>query len=271
MSEPTRPADSESQPLVRIDIVDGVATLTLDSPRNRNALGDALRIELQDALADVQQDRTVRALVLTGAGEQFCSGGDVRAMATIQYTPEGRRERMHELHDLLRTLLRFDRPVIAAVDGAAYGAGFSLALAADMIIATPRARFCMSFIRIGLIPDYGALHTLPRFVGMQRAKELMLSGREVGADEARQIGLAMELHEPEALLPRAQQIAASFVDASPTAVSLIKRALGGSASELESLLELEATGQGVAGASVAHKEAVERFLAKQPARFRWPG
>lgn len=270
MSDNTPTAADEHQPLVRIDVEAGVATLTLDSPRNRNALGDALRIELQDALDDVQQDRSVRALVLTGAGGQFCSGGDLRAMSAMQYTAEGRRERMHELHDLLRALLKFDRPVIAAVDGAAYGAGFSLALAADMIVATPRARFCMSFIRVGLIPDYGALYTLPRFVGMQRAKELMLSGREVAADEARSLGLVMELHDPEALLARAQRIAASFVDASPVAVSLIKRALAGSANELEALLELEATGQGVAGVSSAHKEAVERFLAKQPARFRWP-
>src|SRR6185436_11476692 len=99
--------------------------------------------------------------------------------------------------------ISLDRPVIAAVDGVAFGAGFSLALAADFIVATPRARFCMSFMRVGLAPDFGATYTLPRVVGVQRAKELMLSAREVDADEAKRLGIVMEIHPAEALLARA--------------------------------------------------------------------
>ena len=101
--------------------------------------------------------------------------------------------------------------MIAAVDGAAFGAGFSLALAADFIVASPRARFCLSFMRLGLVPDFGALHTLPRIVGVQRAKELMLSAREVPADEAQALGIVFELATPSSVLRRAQALAASFV------------------------------------------------------------
>jgi 2-(1,2-epoxy-1,2-dihydrophenyl)acetyl-CoA isomerase len=161
--------------------------------------------------------------------------------------------------------------LIAAVDGVAYGAGFSFALMADFVLATPRARFCMSFLRIGLVPDCAAFHNLPRIVGVQRAKELMLSAREVKADEALQLGIVMELHAPEQLMARAHALAASMAHASPVAVSLIKRALatvGGA--DLPGLLEMEATAQGVAGSTDAHRQAVQRFLNKEPAAFQWP-
>jgi 2-(1,2-epoxy-1,2-dihydrophenyl)acetyl-CoA isomerase len=181
----------------------------------------------------------------------------------------GWRDRLLKVHHWLRDLILLDKPVIAAVDGAAFGAGFSLALAADFILATPRARFCMSFLRIGLLPDCGAFYTLPRKVGPQRARELMLSAREVGGEEALRIGIAMELHEPGQLLPRAQALARSFTDASPTAVSTIKRALA-DAGELAQLLDTEAAGQALAFGTPDHKSAVQRFLDKQPPAFRWP-
>jgi 2-(1,2-epoxy-1,2-dihydrophenyl)acetyl-CoA isomerase len=135
--------------------------------------------------------------------------------------------------------------VIAAVDGAAYGAGFSIALAADFVLATPRARFCMPFLKLGLVPDCGATHTLPRVVGPQRARELMLSAREVQAPEALRLGICMELHEPEHLLPRALELAASFAEASPLAVSLVKRHTE-DAGALDRALDQEANAQALA-------------------------
>jgi 2-(1,2-epoxy-1,2-dihydrophenyl)acetyl-CoA isomerase len=160
--------------------------------------------------------------------------------------------------------------VIAAVDGAAAGAGFSLALVADFILATPRARFCMSFMKVGLVPDCGAFYTLPRIVGVQRAKELMLSARDVEGAEALQLGIAMELHAPEQLLPRAQALAASFVQASPAAVSLVKRSLAGWGGELPALLEQEANAQALAMGTAEHRVAVKRFLDKEAPLFQWP-
>lgn len=263
-------AHSGAHRVTRLEVTDAVATLTLDSPANRNALGAEMRVELAEALRQVQADRGIRALVITGAGGCFCSGGDLRSMAAAGLDAQAWRERMQDLHAWLQGLITLDRPVIAAVDGAAYGAGFSLALAADVVVATPRARFCMSFLRVGLVPDCGALYTLPRVVGAQRAKELMLSAREVGAEEALRLGIVMELQPPEALLARAQAMAASFVQASPAAVGLIKRALAAGGPDLAQMLDTEASAQAVAGSTAAHREAVARFLDKQPPAFRWP-
>ena len=248
-----------------------VATLTLNRPAQRNALDDVMKRELTQALRDVQADHNIRALVLTGAGGYFCAGGDIRAMQGVVLDSAGWRDRMLQVHEFITPLIQLDRPVIAAVDGAAFGAGFSLALAADFVLASPTARFCMSFMRVGLVPDCGAFYTLPRVVGAQRAKELMLSAREVDAQEALRLGIVMEIHPHPELLARAQAMATSFVHASPAAVSMTKRAVAASAhNDLGALLEIEANAQAVAFGTPQHRDAVTRFLDKQPARFQWP-
>jgi len=256
---------------LRVAIDGGVATLVLDRPERMNALDLVLRAELMDAVNRVQRDRTVRAVVLTGAGGNFCSGGDVRTMDYGEATAQSRRQRMLDLHPLVTSLLQLDQPLIAAVPGIAFGAGCGLALTADFILAAPTTRFSLSFARVGLAPDFGAAYTLPRIVGLQRAKELIFSAREFGADEARELGIVYEIHPDDALLPRAQQLAASFVGASGTALGIAKRALNVSLhTDLPTMLMLEADGQGIAFSTDYHKEAVRRFLAKQPAQFEWP-
>jgi 2-(1,2-epoxy-1,2-dihydrophenyl)acetyl-CoA isomerase len=257
------------QTTLHYEVHEHVATLTLDDPATRNAVSPPMREGLAEAVRTLKQDRSVRALVITGAGGHFCSGGDLRNIASAGLDNQGWRERLHGVHHWLQDLITLDRPVIAAVDGAAFGAGMGLALAADMVIATPRARFCVSFLRVGLVPDFGLFYTLPRIVGPQRAKELMFSAREVGADEAVRLGLAMELQPPEQLLARAQAMAASFVNASPMALSLVKRTLA-AGGDLATQLELEANAQALAMGSQAHREAVQAFLAKRPAPFQWP-
>jgi len=251
--------------------VDGVATLTLNRPQARNALNATLVGELDALLGQITRDDSVRALILTGAGGAFCAGGDVRSMNDAPRDAQAWRSHMRRGHRIVRALHGMDRPVIAAVDGVAFGAGFSLTLLADIVLVSRRARFCMAFGRIGLVPDYGALYTLPRLVGLQRAKELMLSTREVGADEARAIGLALEVHAPEALLPRAQALAQSLCAASPEAVAITKDALNASlGNELEAMLQLEANAQGIAGTTDYARDAFRRFADKQPTRFHWP-
>jgi len=248
-----------------------VATLTLNRPAQRNAIDLTMRAEIASCIEALKRDRTVRALVITGAGGAFCGGGDLRGIQAAPQDGAAWRERLHDAHSWVGALIALDRPVIAAVDGPAFGAGFSLALAADFVVASPRARFCLSFMRLGLVPDFGALYTLPRIVGVQRAKELMLSAREVAADEALRLGIAFEIVAAERVLARAQALAASFVDASPLAVSLVKRALAAAPSAgLDATLELEADAQALCFGSAAHREAVARFLDKQPASFRWP-
>lgn len=254
---------------LRFERSGAVATVTLNNPASRNAFDSNMREELAQVVAQVRADRELRALVLTGANGSFCSGGDLRGLSSTGLDGVGWRDRMQDLHHWLRDLILLDKPVIAAVDGAAYGAGFSLALAADFVLATPRARFCMSFMRLGLAPDCGAFYTLPRIVGAQRAKELMLSAREVGAAEAQALGIVMELHEPAQLLARAHALAASFSGASPTAVSLIKRTLADPGT-LSSALDNEANGQALAFGSAEYRRAVQLFLDKEPLPFQWP-
>jgi enoyl-CoA hydratase/carnithine racemase len=256
---------------IRYVVENGVATLTLNRPAQKNALDAVMRGELTAALGAARRDRGIHALVLTGAGGAFCAGGDIRGMRTGDPSAEEGRNRMLDLHLWVEELINFDRPVIAAVDGPAFGAGFAMALAADFVLATPRARFCLSFLKLGLIPDCGVFYTLPRIVGVQRAKELAFSAREIGAEEASRLGIVSEIHDPETIGDRAGKIALSFTGASLTALSITKRAFNASFdSSLGALLEMEATGQGVARSSDYHRNAAAAFLNKEAPPFVWP-
>ena len=260
-----------SENVVRFERRGTTAIVTLDKASTRNALTADVKEGLSAALAQVRSDPQIRAVVLTGANGAFCAGGDLRRIAgAAQVESDGLREMMHGAHAILRQLLTLDRPVIAAVDGAAYGAGFSLALAADFVLVTPRARFCMVFMRMGLVPDCGASYTLPRIVGAQRARELCLSAREVDAQEALSLGIAMELHEAPALMPRALALADSFAGASPLATGLVKR-MTLDPGAMEAAFEAEANAQALCFQTTPHREAVQRFLDKQPLAFQWPG
>ncbi|CAN7171163.1 enoyl-CoA hydratase/isomerase family protein [Pseudorhodoferax sp. LjRoot39] len=254
---------------IRFEQQGATAILTLDDAPVRNALSPEMRVEVAEVVERVRTDTGIRALVITGANGHFCSGGDLRNIANAGLDNAGWRDRLHLLHGWLAKLLSLDKPVICAVDGAAYGAGFGLALAGDFLIATPRARMSVSFLKVGLVPDCGIFYTLPRVVGPQRARELMLSAREVKADEALRLGIAMEVVEADQLLPRALALARSFEGASPMAVSLIKRACA-STGDLVGQLSLEADAQALAMGSPEHKSAIQDFLQKRPPRFSWP-
>lgn len=262
--------DNSPYQFIQYTVDDGVATILLNRPEARNALSHAMRGEVLAALAAIKADRSVKAVVLAGAGKHFCAGGDITTMEPDQ-TAVGGLERMQKSHHAVSELIEFDLPIVAAVDGAAYGAGFGMALAADFVIATPRTRMCMAFVRIGLVPDFGVFFTLPRIVGLQRAKDLILSGREIGAVEAKEMGIVYEIVEPERALARAQQLAGSFRHASAAALSMSKQALNTSMhSDLQTMLMTEAFAQGIAMSSGEHKEAIQRFLDKAPLRFQWP-
>lgn len=249
-----------------------VAVVTIDRPESKNAIDEATTDALTAALRELRADAGVRAVVLTGAGGDFCAGGDIKGMARGGVrTPEERRASMHRYRELALALHGLDKPLIAAVDGVAYGAGLSMALFADLVLLSTRARLSMVFHRIGLVPDVGAWYTLPRAVGLQRAKELIYSAREFGADEALAMGLALEVLPPESLLPRAMALAHSLAEASATAFGLSKQALAASLHcNLETMLDMEAMAQSVAGSSAFFREAVRRFAAKEPPQFRWP-
>jgi 2-(1,2-epoxy-1,2-dihydrophenyl)acetyl-CoA isomerase len=255
---------------VLFDVQEGIAELILNQPERRNALDPLMRAQLADAVDAIRSDRSVRAVILAGAGGHFCAGGDLRALAGAGLDNQGWLQRFQDMNDWVHDLISLDRPVVAAVDGMATGAGMSLALTADFVLATPRARFSASFLRVGLLPDCGCLYTLPRVVGVQRAKELMLSAREFGAEEAQRLGIAMEVVAADGLIPRARAMARSFIQASPAAVSLIKRNLAPQGGELTALLDVEAQAQALAMGTADHRAAVNCLLEKQAPPFNGP-
>lgn len=250
---------------------DGVATVTLNRPAARNALSREMALELRRALDQLQADPAVRVLVLHGAGGAFCAGGDLRATGSADPRDAQAVEAAFEpFRALTLALHAFDRPLIAAAEGVAYGAGFSLLLLCDIVLLADTARLCMAFQRIGVVPDCGAMYTLPRIVGLQRAKELMLSAREVRAEEALRLGLCLEVLAPAALMPRAGAMARAFCDASPGALRLTKRGLAATGADLNDILSYEATAQAVTFTSTYLADAAQRHLHKVPRLFDWP-
>lgn len=257
---------------LRFELDEGIATLVLDRPQARNALDEGTRDALAAAVTHIEGDRGIRAVLLTGAGGHFCAGGDVKQLASGSVArPEDRLARMRSYHALIRGLAALDRPVIAAVDGVAFGAGLGLALLADLVIASDRARFCLAFQRVGLVPDFGVTYTLPRAVGMQRARELIYSAREFGALEARALGLVLEVVSPTALAARARQLARALAGASQVGFGMSKRALGASLqSDLSTMLEMESTAQAVAAISGDALDALRAVAERRQPPFHWP-
>ena len=249
-----------------------VRVIALNRPEKRNALDLATREHFAVAVQQAMEDEEVRVIVITGRGGHFCAGGDISSMrGSGPMTAEAGRVRMRSTLRNAERLYSGDKIVVAAVEGCAYGGGFGLALLADLVIAAKSARFCMSFSRVGLVPDNASMYTLPRAVGLQRAKEIMLSAREVHAEEARDLGIAMEIVADGAALQRALSVAQGVSTASPSATAMTKSALNRSfASDLATMVELESAAQGIAFSSEYHRDAVERFSNRQPAKFNWP-
>ncbi|MBI4246334.1 MAG: enoyl-CoA hydratase/isomerase family protein [Candidatus Rokubacteria bacterium] len=245
-----------------------VVTLTLNRPEARNALDLALRRELVAALDEIAADPVARVLVLTGAGGNFCAGGDVKLMQEMGRTAAGARERLDLLNRLVLGLVEFPRPTIAMVDGFAVGAGCNLALACDLVVASDRARFGEVFARIGLVPDGGGTWLLSRVIGLARAKELIFTAEVIDAAEALQIGLVNRV-VPAADLGVATRALAERIAAGPPAAlrmakQLVNRA---AASDLRSALEQEAVAQTIAAGSADHQEGLRAFFEKRPPRF----
>lgn len=249
------------------------AVLTLNRPEQRNALDLELRQAFADAIPQVRDDPSVRAVVINGAGGHFCAGGDMKVMAgSLQGERdifEG-RERIRKIHRWFDELVDLEKPVIAAVDGSAFGAGLSLALAADFVIASPRAKFCCVFARLGYVPDMGLMYLLPRAIGLAHAKELVFSARVVDAQEALSLGLAQQVAKGD-VLQEAMAFAERFQHAPIDALGLAKGVMNRSfESERSSVFAQEAAAQAMCRESVFHQEAVRRFLAKEAPLYQWP-
>lgn len=260
-------------PVLELTRAGACAILTMNRPAARNALDLELRSAFADVLPAIRTDGSIRALVLTGAGGHFCAGGDIRAMMSGQGPGdvfEG-RERILHMQRWFDELVDLEKPVIAAVDGVAYGAGLSLALAADYVLAAPRATFCAVFARIGYVPDLGGMYLLPRAVGLARAKALAFSARVVDADEALQLGLAHQLVSDGPVLDAALELAARFEHAPAGALGIIKSVMNHAfESDRRTVYMQEAMAQAMCRASSFHQEAARRFLDKQAPLYQWP-
>jgi len=247
-----------------------VGWIRLARPAKHNPFDAELRSDLMAVLEQVRNDLNIRVLVLTGSPGVFCAGGNLHVlMENVDAGPAYWQQRIKTGLRFINDMMNLGRPVIAAIDGPAMGAGFALALTADIVLASPRARFSMAYLKLGLVPDLGALYLLPRAVGMQRAKELMFSTRDVSAEEAKGMGLVMEVHHSEALEERTRQIAESLTHAAPTALALTKAALNASLdADQQTMFSLEANSQAAAFAAPEPRIAIEALLAKKAPPYR---
>jgi 2-(1,2-epoxy-1,2-dihydrophenyl)acetyl-CoA isomerase len=253
-----------------VDRTDAVVTLTMNRPDAMNAMNVDLKVALRDTLADLESDRTCRAIVLTGAGNAFCVGQDLREHAEILSSGSTDLDTVRAHYNpIAQRLAAMPKPVIAAVRGTAAGAGASLALLADFRIGGPRTTLLMAFANVGLAGDTGVSWSLPRIVGHARALELLLLAEPVRSAAAYEMGLLSRLvDDDEQVLPAAQDLAARLAAGPTVAYGAIKRELSiGDAGTLSDALAAEAQAQSICGATADHKAAVSAFVAKQKPVF----
>lgn len=251
--------------------IDGaVATITLNRPDVLNALNVALMVALREAMTSATADQAVRAVIVTGAGRGFSAGADLASTSPGSSgggdTGSLLRERYHPVILAMRNM---PKPIISAVNGVAAGAGMSIAMAGDIILAGRSATFLQAFSKIGLVPDAGSTWFLPRYVGDVRARALAILADRISAQDAQSFGLVWQVHEDADLLPRAQEMATKLAAMPTRAYAFIKQALNDSHQrDLPTQLELEATLQSQAGMTEDFREGVAAFLEKRPPQFK---
>jgi enoyl-CoA hydratase/carnithine racemase len=243
------------------------ALITLDNPKTRNALSSEMIVELIEALLAAGADTDCRAIVLQGAGGHFSSGGDVSGM-TADRPLLGSRIRIERAHQIVRLICGGPKPVLAAVEGLAYGLGLSLATACDYVVASRDSSFCAVFNKVGLLPDMGLLATLPQRVGIVHAKQLMFTARRVKAEEALSLGIVDELADKGEALAGALEQARQMESAAPVPVALTRAFYSKGAGSLEEALRAEVDYQPALYLSEDHQEGIAAFREKREAVFR---
>ena len=255
---------------VTVDVDNGVALLTLNDPTVMNAISMDVLEGLGEAFDYIEDTvNGVRCVVMTGAGKGFCAGANLQGRATGDSKRGAGSVLESHYHPLLRRMRRLHCPIVTAVNGAAAGAGMSLALMGDIVVAGKSAYFLQAFRRIGLVPDAGSTYILPRKIGVARSMELSLLGEKLPADKALDWGLINRVYDDAALLAEAKTLASELA-AGPTAALALIRNLYWESPEntFEEQLDLEFRTQRVAGATADFKEGVAAFLEKRPAKFK---
>lgn len=244
----------------------GVAEVRLNRPDKLNALDEATYRALTEVFASLHEDPAVRAVVLCGAGRGFCSGSDIGAM--LKTTGPAARARLQRRHAAVRAVYGIEKPVIAAVHGPAAGIGFSLAMASDLIIAAESGYFQQAFTNVGLVPDGGAIFFMAQRMGLARAKELVMTGRRLGAREALDWGVINRVVSDEALQDETLKLASDLAAAPTYVLALAKKMFTATcAPSIDTVLEIESFAAGVARASADHREGVMAFRDKRKPVF----
>lgn len=258
------------QYLLEANEPEGVRILTLNRPDQLNAWHAAMRAELRDAIEHAATDPALRVLVLTGAGRAFSAGEDVASMGELsQIGTRGFRAAARGIHEVFDTLEAMELPVIAAIDGVAAGGGFELALSCDFRVMGADSRLVMPEARVGLIPGSGGCSRLVRYVGLGRAKELVMLGGTLRAPEARGLGLVTEVTPAGQALDGARQLAARLQERAPLAVGMAKLVLNTCLDvDAETGRRLERLGQSVLKLSEDHREGTAAFLEKRTPRWQ---
>lgn len=251
------------------ETAEGVASITLNRPEVLNAFNDQMIEEVTQALRAAERDDGIRALIVTGAGRAFCSGQDLQA---VQERDEGFSFAEHlraKYNPMITRMRTLEKPIVAAVNGVAAGAGASLALACDLRIMSQEASLIEVFINVGLIPDSGSSYFLPRLVGYAKAFEWAVTAHRVSAQEAERYGIANVVVPPDQVRPTAHEWAARLAQAPSKAIGLTKRAFNRSLlNDLATQLEYEAMLQEIAGRTEDHREGVQAFLEKRKPQFK---
>jgi len=270
MTDPSTQSN-DSVPATLVDRSEGLITVTFNRPKKKNALTAENWNALSDVLTELETDPSTRALILTGADGNFSSGADLSGESSGGLTGHGRQLVLNEMRivgGIISRLQRLPKPTIAAVDGVAVGVALGLALACDLIIATDRARFSEVFVKRGLALDGGTSWTLPRLVGMRRAKQMTFFGDELPADKALEWGLINEVVAPDELPSMAQEWGKRLASGPTTALSLIKTMLDSSStSSFVDAVEDEARAQHIVFGTKDMKEGMMAFLERRPPEF----
>jgi enoyl-CoA hydratase/carnithine racemase len=255
---------------LRYEVRDGIATLTLNRPDKLNAFTQAMIDRWVWALAEAQRDPAVAVVLVTGTGRAFCTGGDVGRMDEGRPTPREHKDRLWEnIHRVPKTLEAVDKPVIAAVNGLAVGAGMGMALMCDLRLASEAARFATGYVTVGLVPGDGDAYFLPRLVGPARALELLWTGDFVDAAEAERLGIVNRVVPADRLAAEADALARRIAEGPQVAIRLTKRLVYQSLRlDLRTHLDLVSSHMAVVRETEDHQEGVRAFKERRPPRFR---
>jgi enoyl-CoA hydratase len=252
---------------IRFESADGIATLTIAREKQLNALNTATLLEIVQAVGDASKDRSLRALIITGAGEKaFVAGADIAEMASK--STASAREFSGLGHRMLASFETLDFPTIAAVNGFALGGGCELALACDLVYASDKAKFGQPEVNLGVIPGFGGTQRLPRLLGRQRAKEIIFTGDLIDAAKAKEMGLVLDVFPAAELLPRCREVAKKIASKGPLAVAQAKRVIEwGTDGDLRSANEMERQAFASLFGTEDLREGMKAFLEKRVPHF----